>query len=170
MKKLAIAPLLAACLMLFFSCQTTTEKDNKEEASLVAATAAPDAAQVRAEIEAIETRWAAAMNAKDINALMDLYAEDAISLPDGKPALVGKTAIRKAQEAEFAQPAKYASVAFTTTDVYPQGNFVTEVGKSEFTDAAGKVVMGGKYIAIFEKQNGKYVCVREIYNADAKTD
>lgn len=170
MKKLIIAPLLAVCLMVFFSCQTATEKANKEEASVVAATTAPDGAQVRAEIEAIENRWATAMNTKDINALMNLYAEDAVSMPDGQPILVGKAAIKKAQEAEFAQPAKYASVAFTTTDVYPQGDFVTEVGRSEFKDAAGKVVMNGKYIAVFEKQNGKFVCVREIYNSDAKTN
>ena len=35
-------------------------------------------AAVKAEIQAIETAWAAATNARDVNALMALYADDAV--------------------------------------------------------------------------------------------
>jgi ketosteroid isomerase-like protein len=108
------------------------------------------------------------MNKKDVNALMAMYADDAVSMQDGSPTLSGKAAIQAQQEKDFAAPPKYASVAFETLDVYGDGNVVTEVGKSMNKDAAGKVVNTGKYIAVFEKRDGKYLCIREIYNSDSK--
>ena len=117
---------------------------------------------------AIENAWAAAQNAKDINALMAMYADDAVSMPDGEPMLTGKAAIKKKQEADFAKPSKYASIAFETMDVYAQGDVVTEVGKTMYKDAAGKTAGAGKYMAVYEKRDGKYLCIREIYNQDSK--
>jgi len=40
--------------------------------------------------------------------------------------------------------------------------------KSTIKDAAGKVISSGKYMAVWEKRNGKFICVRDIYNDDAK--
>ncbi len=116
----------------------------------------------------MENAWAAAQNAKDINALMAMYAVDAVSMPDGEPMLTDKAAIQKKQEMDFAAPANFSSIAFETLDVYAQGDVATEVGKTMYKDAAGKVTGSGKYIAVFEKQNGKYLCIREIYNKDSK--
>ena len=82
--------------------------------------------------------------------------------------LTGKDAIRKKQEADFAKPSGYASIAFETMDVYAQGNVATEVGRAIYKDAAGKTTGGGKYIAVYEKRDGKYLCIREIYNKDSK--
>ena len=116
----------------------------------------------------MENAWAAAQNAKDINALMAMYADNAVSMPDGEPMLNGKAAIQKKQEMDFAAPANFSSITFETLDVYAQGDVATEVGKTMYKDAAGKVTGSGKYIAVFEKQNGKYLCIREIYNKDSK--
>ena len=172
MKKTILIPVYAACVMMFASCQEAEKKeaaaDGSPETSTVAEPAKPDLAQIRSEIVAIETAWAAASNAKDVNALMALYADDAVSMPDGEPTLSGKAAIQKKQEADFAKPAKFASIAFETMDVYAAGDVVTEVGKTMYKDAAGKTIGGGKYIAVFEKRNGKYLCIREIYNSDTK--
>jgi ketosteroid isomerase-like protein len=167
MKKTILLVTYVSCVLLFASCQEA-EKKEATVATTVAEPAKPDLAQVRAEIVTIENAWAAAQNAKDINALMAMYADDAVSMPDGEPMLNGKAAIRKKQEADFAKPAKFASIAFETMDVYAQGNVVTEVGKTMYKDATGKIIGGGKYIAVFEKRNGKYLCIREIYNQDSK--
>ena len=167
MKKAILLVSYVSCVLLFASCQEA-EKKETPAATTVAEPAKPDPAQVRAEIVTIENAWAAAQNAKDINALMAMYADDAVSMPDGEPMLNGKAAIQKKQEADFAKPAKYASIAFETMDVYTQGNVVTEVGKTMYKDAAGKTMAGGKYIAVFEKRDGKYLCIREIYNQDSK--
>ena len=165
MKKTILLVTYVSCVLLFASCQEA-EKKEIPPATTVAEPAKPDPAQVRAEIVTIENAWAAAQNAKDINALMAMYADDAVSMPDGEPMLNGKAAIQKKQEADFAKPAKFASIAFETMDVYAQGNVVTEVGKTMYKDATGKIIGGGKYIAVFEKRDGKYLCISEIYNQD----
>lgn len=172
MKKTMLIPAYAACVLMFASCQDAAKKETPAETPAATATVAepakPDLAQIRSEIVAAENAWAAAINAKDINALMAMYADDAVSMPEGEPMLIGKAAIQKKQEADFAKPAKYASIAFETMDVYAEGDVATEVGKTFYKDAAGKTTGSGKYFAVFEKKNGKYVCIREIYNSDSK--
>ena len=167
MKKTILLVTYVSCVLLFASCQEA-EKKETPAAVTVAEPAKPDLTQIRSEIVAIETAWAAAQNAKDVKALMAMYAEDAVSMPDGEPMLTGKAAIQKKAEADFAKPSTYASIAFETMDVYAQGNVVTEVGKTMYKDAAGKTTGGGKYMAVYEKRDGKYLCIREIYNKDSK--
>ena len=167
MKKTILLVTYVSCVLLFASCQEA-EKKETPAAVTVAEPAKPDLTQIRSEIVAIETAWAAAQNAKDVKALMAMYAEDAVSMPDGEPMLTGKAAIQKKAEADFAKPSTYASIAFETLDVYAQGNVATEVGKTMYKDAAGKPTGGGKYIAVYEKRDGKYLYIREIYNKDSK--
>lgn len=170
MKKTILFPLFAACVLLVASCQEPAKEETPVTPAPAAAAepAKPDMAKIKADIQAVETAWAAAQNAKDVNSLAAMYSDDAISMPDGEPMLVGKAAIRKKQEADFAKPSKYASVAFETMDVYAQGDIVTEVGKTIYKDASGKAIGGGKYFAIFQNKDGKYLCIREIYNQDSK--
>ncbi len=175
MKKTIRFSFYSLLLFCFVSCQDAAKKETTEVATsageakpAVAETPKADLAQIRSEIVAIETAWAAALNAKDINALMAMYTEDAQSMQDGAPTLSGKSAIQQQQEKDFAKPAMYASIAFETTDVYAQGDFATEIGKSVYKDATGKITGTGKYVAVFQKKDGKYLCVREIYNKDSK--
>lgn len=135
----------------FSSCSDTAKTDDAGaiEQSQPAAT---DMRQVRTEIQQVENEWAEAINKKDINALMSLYADDAISMQDRGPSLNGKAEIQAQQEKDFASPSRYASIAFQTQDVYGTADEVTEVGTSEEKDAAGKVVGTGKYVAIFKSE------------------
>ena len=167
MKKTILLVTYVSCVLLFTSCQEAEKKETPAEVTM-AEPAKADLTQIRSQIVAIETAWAAAQNAKDVNALMAMYADDAVSMPDGEPMLTGKAAIKKKQEADFAKPSKYASIAFETMDVYAQGDVVTEVGKTMYKDAAGKTAGAGKYMAVYEKRDGKYLCIREIYNQDSK--
>ena len=168
MKKTILLVTYVSCALLFASCQEAEKKETPAQTTTAAEPTKPDMAQIRSEIVAIETAWATAQNAKDVKALMAMYAEDAVSMPDGEPMLTGKAAIQKKAEADFAKPSTYASIAFETLDVYAQGNVATEVGKAMYKDAAGKTTGGGKYIAVYEKRDGKYLCIREIYNKDSK--
>ena len=169
MKKSIFLPVITASVLMFSSCQEAAKDETPTATTTaVAEPAKQDLAQIRTEIQTVENAWAAAQNAKDINALMALYADDAVSMPDGETSISGKAAIQKKQEADFAKPATYASIAFETVDVYAQGDFVTEVGKTMYKSQDGKTISGGKYIAVFEKRNDKYLCIREIYNSDLK--
>jgi ketosteroid isomerase-like protein len=128
----------------------------------------PDMSNIKAEIKEVEDAWAAASNAKDVATIVGFYADDAISMQDDKPMLVGKAAIQKGVEAEMARQKKNEKVVFETLDLYGDENRVTEVGKATVTDATGKVTYAGKYMAVWEKRNGKWLTVRDISNDDAK--
>ena len=168
MKKTILLVTYVSCALLFASCQEAEKKETPAQTTTAAEPAKPDLAQIRSEIVAIENAWAIAQNTKDVNALMAMYAEDAVIMPDGEPMVSGKAAIQKKLEADFTKPSTYASIAFETLDVYAQGNEATEVGKTMYKDAAGKTIGAGKYIAVYEKRDGKYLCIREIYNKDSK--
>jgi len=157
-------------LLLTVACNTSTTEKTVIEPAVPAepVIVKPDMAAVKAEIQAIETAWADATNAGDLNALAALYADDAVSMSNNGPSLVGKAAIQKDMETNLAKRPQGTTVSYETTEVFGDDNIVTEIGKSVTKDATGKVTSTGKYIAIFEKRDGKYLCIREIYNDDAK--
>lgn len=132
---------------------------------------ARDMEAVKAEIQALETAWAEAANARDVDAELAFYADDAVSIePYKSDMLVGKAAIRKRIEAEKAGKKAGETSAFETLEVFGDGNSVTEIGRITAKDADGKVIYSGKYMAIWEKRNGRYVTVRDIYSADSKPE
>lgn len=152
MKSHHLLSLLGAALVLVTACQPATQQ--------------ADMAQIKSEIQSIENAWATALNERDVDALMLLYADDAQSLPNNAPILDGKAAIKKAQEAEFATMPTGMTFAFETLSVVGTSEIVTETGMSTYKDAEGNIIGTGKYIAVFEKQNGQYRCIREAYNND----
>ena len=168
MKRTFILTSCLAFIVLFSACDGPAKTDEASAVTATSETTKNDMSQVRAEISAIEKEWADALNKKDINALMALYADDATSMQDGAPTLTGKAAIQAQQEKDFTAPDRYASISFETKDVYGTPDEVTEVGTSLMKDAAGKEIGTGKYVAVYQKKDGKYKCIREIYNKDSK--
>lgn len=145
---------------LLVSCQ--------EKAATDTAATRPDLAQVRTEVENIEKEWAAALNRKDLDKLMSLYADDAVSYANDFAMLKGKEAIHEKQAADFASDTTKLAYSFETMDVFSEGNQILETGKTIRKDASGKVISTGKYMAFFEKRDGKLLCIREMYNNDVK--
>lgn len=126
----------------------------------------PNLAQIRTEIQALETEFGNATTNNDLDALLEYYADDAISLADDAPMLVGKQAIGEYYQKHIMGDGK--THVYQTIDIFTEGDLVVETGKSTLTDAAGQVSTG-KYMALYEKRNGQYVCLREIYNSDHPT-
>ena len=145
--------LTAACLLTFTACQQAAE-------------APADLAKVKTKIQAMEDAWAAALNARDIDAFMAMYTDDAVTMPVNSPMLVGKEAIRKDQTKRFASMPADLRFSFEVLDVYGDGNTFTETGKTTYTFANGKVTGTGKFIIVWKKQGDTYRCAREIYNYD----
>jgi hypothetical protein len=81
---------------------------------------------------------------------------------------VGKAAILADITEGLAKKAVGTTVNYEVQDVFGDENFVTEVGKSTVKDSTGKVISTGKYMAVWEKRDGKYICIRDIYNNDTK--
>lgn len=149
------------------SCDPSESENKNRQAIIQQAETKPDLAQIKAEIQALNTAWAEAVNTKDAATIMNLYADDAISMPDGAPALVGKAAIQKEVEASAAASSGNIAVTYITEDVFGDNERVTETGKVIATDPTGKVAYTEKYMQIWEKRNDQWQVIREIYNHDA---
>jgi ketosteroid isomerase-like protein len=147
----------AAVLFLTAACKQTSQEQAK-----------PDLAQIRSEIQALENAYAAGLNANNADAVVVYYADDAVSMVNNAPIAVGHDALLKMVQDEIAADTTQNVVAFETVDIYAAGDLVVETGKATYTDPAGKVVKAGKYMSVFEKRDGRYVCIRDIYNDDQK--
>lgn len=173
MKKMNPFKLVMLCVALFcfaFGCNNPSEEKTTaattETAGPVAAK--PDMAKLKATIQALESSWAAADNARDSNAVAAFYADDAISLSNNKPMLKGKAAILSDIKESLAKRPKGAVISYDIIDVFGDEQTVTEIGTSTQKDASGKTLNTGKYMAIWENRGGKYTCIRDIYNDDVK--
>ena len=168
MKKLNYSLIATICVALSFFVIGCSAPAPKQAETPVVVETKPDMAALKAKIQALENAWAAADNARDANALAAFYADDAISMADDKPMLVGKAAILKEIEEGMTKKVQGSTVTYEVMDVFGDENFVTEVGKGIHKDAAGTVISSGKYMAVWEKRDGKYICIRDIYNDDTK--
>lgn len=158
--------LLIAIMITIIACQQPSEADVTPVAAEEAPTT-PDMEAIKAEIQALETAYAEAHTAKNSAAVAAFYSEDAVKMSNNKPSVVGREAIIKDLEESYAKRKGNTTISFETTEVFGDDNLVTEVGKSIGKDEAGKVTYTGKYMAIWEKRDGKWICIRDIGNDDA---
>ena len=168
MKKIKYSGIATICIALSLFVIGCSAPAPKPVETPVVVETKPDMAAIKAEIQALENAWAAADNARDANAVAAFYADDALSMSNDKPTIAGKAAILADITEGFAKKAAGTTVAYEVQDVFGDENFVTEVGKSTVKDSSGKVISTGKYMAVWEKRDGKYLCIRDIYNNDAK--
>ena len=150
--------LLIICLIGFLSaCQAPVA----EEPAL-------DMQAIKVDIQAMEDAYAVASNTKNAEAQVAYYADDAQSLAPNRPTIVGKEAILAYTKEEMAaDTSNDSTIKFEIVDLYADGDLLVEVGRSITTKDDGTQTTG-KYVSIFEKRNGKYICIRDIYNSDQK--
>jgi uncharacterized protein (TIGR02246 family) len=149
--------LLAPIFFALPSCEEAGEHEGQEV----------DMAAVKTEIAAMEAAYAVADNAKDADAVAAYYADDAQSLSYDEPTRVGKEAIKAGIMKGFESDTMGHQISFEVTGVWAAGNYATETGTSKEVDKDGNVVRTGKYMTLFEKRDGKYIAIRDIYNNDA---
>ena len=149
---------LTFCGLSFAACETEHAQEHEEEAI--------DMDALRAELQGMEDAYAKAQIAKDGDAVVVYYADDASSLPPNKPTAVGKAAILALTNEQIAADTSGGTIRFEVIDVFADGNLAVEVGRSISTDADG-TESTGKYISVFEKRDGKWICIRDIFNNDA---
>ena len=132
-------------------------------------TAAPavDKEQIKADIQAMETAFSEAYNLRNMTSVV-YYADDATSYSQNKPPLVGKGAIDKSMREEFAAFPKGNRISFTANEVFPSsdGNQLVEIGSYKVVDSTNTTKASGNYMSLFEKRDGKYVCIRDMSASD----
>ena len=121
-----------------------------------------------AAIRAQTTSWIKAFNGGDAKAIAALYAEDAILLPPGAPGAKGREAIQTFITKEIAG-AKAGGAIFNVdpkTDVGVSGKMGWESGTYTIT-VKGAIVEAGKFLSVSRKKGGKWLYIRDTWNADA---
>jgi len=148
---------LASVLMLMISC------NSKQETS--ATTTTVDKEQIKKEIQAKEDAFAELYNTGELKNI-GYYADDATTFFQNRPPLVGREAI-----VEFYKSAITSTtnrISFTSKDIFisNDGNQVVEIGYFKVVDSTNNPVNSGNYMSLFEKRDGKYVCVRDMSTSD----
>ena len=133
-----------------------------------ATTPAPvDTAADEATIKAATAAWLDAYNAGDVEKIVAMYADDAVLMPPHAPVANGHTGIRSFLQTDTAG-AKAAGVKLipgpATASVV--GDMGWESGSYTVSDASGKTVDSGSYLAVSRKVNGKWLLIRDTYNSD----
>jgi ketosteroid isomerase-like protein len=156
--KIFTGGLLAIILTVLFACNQKQDATNADSAV--------DKEQVKAEIQALENHFALIYNTRNADSLT-YYADDAVSYFAGQKPVVGKAAIHKFIENELMDFPKGAKISFETVEirVANDGKYVFEVGAYKQVDSTGMVLNSGHYFSLFEKRDGKYLCVRDMANS-----
>jgi len=130
----------------------------------IPALAADESARIRAGTDS----WVKSFNTGNAGAVVALYSEDAVLMPPGAPSARGTAAIKEAIAKEIAG-AKKGGVTFaigTNDEVNVAGDMAWHSGAYFIMDKSGKPVEAGKFLEAWEKKNGKWRIVRDIWNSD----
>jgi ketosteroid isomerase-like protein len=154
--------LIAASLLSLMSLLPACNTDKTEPVSAVI-----DKEQIKKEIQDKENEFAETYNS-GIPKAIGYYADDAITFAQNRAPLVGKTAIVEYLMADINPANKSNKISFTTNEVFVSndGNQVVEIGYYKVVDSTNTAVNTGNYMVLFEKRNGKYVCVRDMSASD----
>lgn len=132
-------------------------------------TAAPavviDKEQIKKEIQAKEDEYASFYNSGEMKDI-GYYADDATTFFQNTPAIVGKPAIVEFLKADLVSNTN--KISFRTNEVFVSGdaNQVVEIGYFTVMDSTNTTINSGNYMSLFEKRNGKYVCLRDMSASD----
>lgn len=126
-------------------------------------------ASAEQQIRAADIRWAKAAAAKDLDATLSFYTDDAVLLFQGVPTIQGKAAVRKQWVAEFAD--KNYSLTWHPQAIEVSGDLAYSRGlyDAKYSGPAGKGKSEhGKYLAIWKKVGGQWKVALDMYNSDSQ--
>ena len=121
-----------------------------------------DLEKVKPEIQALEDAFAAAEKAKDADKVAAYYSDDAVSYSRNESPTVGRAAIRDSIAARIARDTTSNHSVYKVVDLFGEGNFLVEIGSWTNMNPAGAEVDKGHYMSVFQKKDGKYVCIRDM--------
>lgn len=123
--------------------------------------------QIKEQIQAKENEFADTYNSGVVKNI-GYHADDAITYPQNREPLVGKTAIVDFFKTHLSTSATRNKLSFKTNEVFVSndGNQVVEIGHYTVKDSVDKVVNSGNYMSLFVKKDGKYYCLRDMSSSD----
>ncbi|MBV6417330.1 MAG: hypothetical protein CMLOHMNK_01991 [Steroidobacteraceae bacterium] len=129
---------------------------------------APNVGDTKADEDAVRSgaaAWAEAYSKGDIDAILALYAGDAVLMPPGAHAAGTPDAMRDFLTTDIATSAGTTlDMGDSTTGV--AGDFAWQSGTYSVKNSAGATVDTGKYLAVWHRVDGKWLILRNMWNLD----
>jgi uncharacterized protein (TIGR02246 family) len=119
------------------------------------------------QIRSIGDDWNAFITSGDIDNIVALYADDAQFLIPGRPAIVGKDAIRSAWEGLLAMPG--FGLVLTPQEVIVDGDLAMDRGtyRLSATPPEGTFVDTGKYLVAWQRTADGWRARADMINSDS---
>ncbi len=129
-----------------------------------------DMDRARAELERVDAMWAAAAAGRDVERIVSFWADDAIVIPPGQLAIIGKDAIRDYVTASLKIPGFSIQWKTTRFTIARACDLAYGVGTNQvsFNDESGnRLTLRGKAVTIWRTDSGgAWKCVVDIWNDD----
>jgi ketosteroid isomerase-like protein len=123
-----------------------------------------------AAVQKADADWSAAAQAKQADAWVAFYADDAVVLPPNEEMVTSKDAIRKTITDLLALPGLSVGWQTTRADAARSGDLAYTYGTYELTsnDAKGRPTTDhGKYSEVWKKQaDGSWKCIVDMWSSD----
>ena len=149
--------------LVFTSLMTLITAFNTKKAEPEAAVI--DKEQIKNEIQAKENAFAEIYNSGVIKNI-GYYADDAITFYQNRAPLTSREERIKFLESDVLSNTN--KISFKTNEVFVSndGNQVVEIGYYQVVDSTNTAINTGNYMSLFEKRDGKYVCLRDMSASD----
>jgi uncharacterized protein (TIGR02246 family) len=161
----ALSTVVAGCARK----DTDDKSENSGKAMAGTPTASVDTKAAAAEIRKGDDDFFAAVKARDANAIAALYSNDAVSMPENSPPLVGHDAIQKFNQDFLKVPQLTMTGESETIRFSDDGTMAYDTGKYSvsFADAKGHTIKDeGKYLNVMKKVDGKWKVVVDAFSSN----
>lgn len=120
------------------------------------------------QIRDLEQQWAEAVEERDLEAIVGLFAEDGQIMPPNAKSVKGRKPIAEAWQGILDLPELDFSFAPTAVNVAGSGDMAYVIGTYElaYQGEEARVEDAGKYVDVWEKIDGEWKVVIETYNSD----
>ncbi len=118
-------------------------------------------------VKAIPEQWAAAYHANNLEAVVQLYTQDAARIPPNEENQEGKEAIRNHLESEFAEYTSEGEIVVIDAKVSGDLGFARGIYKGTSTSSTGgdSIEYDNKFVVVFQRQaDGSWKTIIEIWN------
>jgi ketosteroid isomerase-like protein len=128
----------------------------------------PDTAADEAKLKADALVWFELYAKADADGMANLYAEDALLMPPGAPAVTGRPGIKTFLGADAAR-SKAAGISLkngSVTGAGVNGDTGWISGTYTVVDGSGATIDSGSYLSVHRRTGGSWPYIRDIWNSD----
>ena len=157
MKNIFVKGIVLGCItLLMASCNSKNENSTLEPI---------DKDQIKKDIQARENQFSELYNNNEIKNIGS-YADDAVTFHQNSTPIRSKEERMKFLDRDL--NANKNKISFTTIEVFPSqtGLQVLEIGYYSVVDSTNTAINTGNYMSLFEKRDGKYICIRDMSASD----